>query len=67
MLGLTVLIIAQSMNINQSLLEFSEIKNKHLTLLYASRFRGRSMEKPKIVAAGYAEFAKDLTLAWPPW
>ena len=60
MLGLTVLIIAQSMNINQSLLEFSAIKNKHLTLLLATEVSGGvQWKKPKIVAAGYAEFAND--------
>ena len=39
---------------------FSAIKNKHLTLLLATEVSGGvQWKKPKIVAAGYAEFAND--------
>lgn len=60
--GLTVLVIAQSIKMNQSLLEFSAIKNKHLTLLLATSREvsgGVQWKKPEIVAGGYAEFAND--------
>ena len=68
MLGLTVLIIAQSMNINQSLLEFSAIKNKHLTLLLATEvsgaFNGKNL---KSLLLAMLNLPMIQTLAWPPW
>ena len=58
--GLSILVAAQSFNIRQSLFDYSAIKNEHLTHSLASKVAGGvQWKKPKIIEKAYAEFASD--------